>query len=302
MTGPKGALPPAVWSRPARAPLGSRKPRAAGSAATGGGREGAAFRAAGGSTAPRKRRRIRRRDASPGAGALACRASPPEKRALARRAATRCSRGAQPAFDVASPHWPSDNNRRAHAESQFASPLVPIEIGEPRGAAGLSGPGRSVTRSPRLPEARPWARRRAARRGLHFPECPAAPGGAGPRPQPIRGAAGAAGERQVEPGRWAGARPSPRARPAACGQGVGRRLSRGGVRGRPSGSGCSRGAQPRAHLAAAGLRGRRVWAQPPRGRASLVPRRRPRAPSHGFRQFPPHPAPVYLREEKVPRI
>lgn len=57
---------------------------------------------------------------------------------------------------------------------------------------------------PKLSSSPAVARGRSARGGLQFPECPAATGGAGECPQPIKGSPGAAGERQVEPGRgWA---------------------------------------------------------------------------------------------------
>lgn len=47
-------------------------------------------------------------------------------------------------------------------------------------------------------------------------------GGAGERPQPIRGSPGAAGERQVESGRWAGAGPGPRNASRGLRAGLGR--------------------------------------------------------------------------------
>lgn len=235
-------------------------------------------------------------------------------------------------LNAASPSRSSDNNQWALAKSQFASPLVPIEIWGATRRGWPPRPGTVPSRgSSELPQTSLLARRRAARGGLQFPECPAATGGAPERPQPIRGSAGAAGERQVEPGRGAGAGPGPRRRPGARGLGVGRGASRagtqvessrtgpsrGGVRGRPSGSGCSRRAQPRAHLTGIGLRGKAGLGRTPQRRGVLQPlllaavrataRAGPTSPpalalSHGFRQFPPHPAPVYLREEKVPRI
>lgn len=176
-----------------------------------------------------------------------------------------------------------DNKSVGVRESQFASPLAPTDIlrATRRGWPRRPGP---VPRKDALScvKAQPVARGRAARRGLQFPECPAATGGAGERPQPIKGSSGVAGERQVEPGRgWARGqvprtRPEPRwgrganwagSREAAPGTGP----SGGGDRGRLRGSGCSRRAQPGAHLTGDGLRGRAGLGRTPERRGVLQP-------------------------------
>ena len=176
-------------------------------------------------------------------------------------------------INASSPSWSLDNNQWALVTSQFASPPAPAEIwGAIRGGGSPRPGGVPAEGFPQLPKAWSVARQLAARAGQASGGSP----GTGP--------------------------------------------SGGGDHSRLRGSGCSRGAEPWAHLTRVRLRGRAGLGRTPSAAASLQPflfaaagataRARAgatsppgsRAPSHGFRQFPPHLALVYLRKEKVPRI
>lgn len=230
-----------------------------------------------------------------------------------------------------SPSWPSDHNRGALREGQFAPRLVGKETwgATRRGWSPRlrTAPSRGSLELPRTHPELAGARRTTVSR------VPCGGGRGRERPSQL-GVRGRSRARQVEPaGGRARARAGPRPRPPARGQGVGaapagpargrrpRRRDRAGAgpaaaerfrvlppraapgaldRGRAAGKGGS-GESPRAapRPAAPPPRGRRAAA---RARAGATSPPGSRAPGHGFRQFPPHPAPVHLREEKVPRI
>lgn len=174
-------------------------------------------------------------------GRLSSPAGSPHGKAGAPRVASRESCGADSVLNAGSLSWSSDNHQWALTKSQCASPVVPIGIGGPTKRGWLPRPGAVPWRGVpcALPSRAPGSRGARRAGGLQFPECPAATGGARERPQPIRGSAGSAGQRQVEPGGWAGAGPAPRRRPGARGLGVGRGASGAGAREEPPGAGPS---------------------------------------------------------------
>lgn len=163
---------------------------------------------------------------------------------------------------------------RRRAEPGRAEPGRPQPMRGPRaqpGAAGGAGPGGGAGGSQ---SASPGSRA----------GCGRGASGAGAReasPETGRSGGGAAAAREVPV-------LPPRAAPGALDRG--RAAGRAGLGRAPERRGVLRPL-----LLAAAEPQPEPESPPPRPRGS-------RDPSHGFRQLPPHPAPVHLREEKVPRI
>lgn len=238
-------------------------------------------------------------------------------------------------INASSPSWSLDNNQWALVTSQFASPPAPAEIwGAIRGGGSPRPGGVPAEGFPQLPKAWSVARQLAARGGNYSFQSAlrrwAEPGSARSQlgglwalPKSCRWSRAGGRARGRVPGTRPGAGGlgggAARAGQASGGS-PGTGPSGGGDHSRLRGSGCSRGAEPWAHLTRVRLRGRAGLGRTPSAAASLQPflfaaagataRARAgatsppgsRAPSHGFRQFPPHLALVYLRKEKVPRI
>lgn len=188
-------------------------------------------------------------------------------------------------INAGSPFWSLDSNQWALPNNQSASPFAPAEI---LGATRHGGPPRPGMVPPKgplsSPKPSPWLAgvRRAGDYSFQSAlRRRAEPGSARSQLGGLRALPGS--------GRWSRADGRergrvPGTRPGACGLGggaarIGSTLgsgpeigpSGGGDRGRLRGSGCSRRAQPRAHLTGVWLRGRAGLGRTPERRGVLQP-------------------------------